>query len=238
MQNVGAYGQEVSQTIVLVRALERATLRQVEFANEECGFAYRQSRFKGEDRGRFIVTEVVFQLRRSARPELRYAELRNHLEEGAVALEQLPPGREASNAVREAVLALRRRKSMVLDPTDPNSRSVGSFFLNPVLSEAAFKQLQGRWRETGGGDGPIPSFAGEGGTKVPAAWLVESAGFAKGFRRGSAAISANHALALVSGPGTTARDIVELGREIQTAVEEKFGVHLEREPVVVPSGSG
>lgn len=231
IQNVGAYGQEVRQTITLVRALDRQALRQVEFTREECDFAYRQSRFKGRDRDRFVITQVQLCLPRQVVPELRYAELQRSLDAAGVDLSRLAPGRPASTAIRDLVLALRRRKSMVLDPTDPNSRSAGSFFLNPVLSRTELEQLRDRWRQAGG-EGEVPSYPERNRAKVPAAWLVERAGFHKGFRRGGAGISAHHALAVIS-CGGGAGDVISLGREIEETVERKFGVRLEREPVVV-----
>jgi UDP-N-acetylmuramate dehydrogenase len=145
-------------------------------------------------------------------------------------LARLTPA-EAVRLVRETVLALRRRKSMVLDADDPNTKSVGSFFLNPVLSPEAFAELERRWK-TGGGSVPIPTFPTPNGVKVPAAWLVERAGFQKGHRADGAGVSSRHALALVNLGGTTAQ-LLALAEEIERAVQEKFGVRLEREPVVV-----
>ena len=232
MQNVGAYGQEVAGTIAAVRAIDRATLKQVEFANRECGFRYRNSRFKSEDRDRFVITEVVFRLEEGVRPELRYRELSESVARRG-GLDGLEPGEPASSAVRAAVLELRRSKSMVLDPGDPNTRSVGSFFLNPVLSEAELSGLQRRCAEAPGERQPrIPVFPDPGGHKVPAAWLVERAGFRKGQRLGGAAISENHALALVNRGGGSA-GVLNLAAAIQQQVEERFGIRLEREPVVV-----
>src|SRR2546429_8911499 len=173
------------------------------------------SRFKRADRGRFVVLEVTLQLARDRTPRIRYPEL-----ERAVAvrggLETVAPS-EAVRLVREAVLALRRSKSMVLDPADPNTRSVGSFFTNPVLSADAFADLKKRWEG-------IPSFAADGGVKVPAAWLVEQAGFPKGYRGsgGGAGISTRHALALVNLGGTSA-DLLALAGEVRGGVEEQVG---------------
>src|SRR5204862_5738642 len=146
-------------------------------------------------------------------------------------LDTVAPG-EAVRLVREAVLALRRRKSMVLDPADPNTRSAGSFFTNPVLSAAAFADLAQRWKE-------IPSFPADGGVKVPAAWLVEHAGFPKGYRSGGgggggAGISTRHALALVNRGGTSA-DLLGLAEEVRAGVEKQFGIRLAYEPEVVRS---
>ncbi len=230
IQNVGAYGQEVKDTITRVVALDREKLETVEFESGECDFRYRQSRFKGADRDRYIITEVIYHLHRNGRPQLCYPELRDYLE-GQVDPQELESGRSALRAVREAVLQLRRKKSMVIDPVDPNARSVGSFFLNPVLPKAEFHDLEQRW-QAAGAPTSIPSFAVPKGVKVAAAWLVEQAGFHKGYGRGGAGISANHALALINRNGTT-REVLELAAEIQRGVAERFGIRLEREPVVV-----
>ena len=192
-------------------------------AGEACGFGYRPSRFKRADRGRYVVTEVTYRLRRDGDPELRYPELaaavRARGEPLSVAL------------VRETVLGLRRGKAMLLSPDDPDTRSVGSFFVNPVLSPAAFGEVEQRWRAAGG-TGAVPAFPAGQDIKLPAAWLVEHAGFRKGQRRGGAGISSRHALAVVNLGGTTA-ELLALAREIEQGVYDKFGVKLEREPVVV-----
>lgn len=231
MQNVGAYGQEVSETIERVETLEIATLTRRTFTAAECGFGYRQSRFRTHDAGRFIILRVVYRLVRSDRPPvIRYAELERLL--GETSPEALrTPGAASLQAVRQAVLALRRRKSMVLDPEDPHSRSAGSFFLNPVVTEEAFLALEERWRHSGG-PRSVPSFPAVSGRKIPAAWLVEQAGFARGYRLGGVGISRNHALALVN-YGGTADELLTLAGKIFSAVKEKFGIELEREPVLV-----
>ena len=188
------------------------------------------SRFKGPDRGRYIITHVVFRLRAGAPPALRYPELRRAVEasDGYDSLDRAA----ALQAVRDTVLGLRRRKSMVIDPADPNTRSVGSFFMNPVLDDAAVALLRRKWEEMGG-TGDIPLFpAPEGRTKVSAAWLVERAGFPRGTQRHGVGVSRNHSLALVNLGGTTAA-LLDLATEIGAAVEDRFGVTLEREPVVL-----
>lgn len=233
IQNVGAYGQEVAETLVSVSCLARDTLERVHFDNLNCRFGYRTSRFKREDRDRYVVLDVTFRLRRNTVPALRYTELANAVAE-QTDLARLSP-REAVRLVRETVLTLRRRKSMVLDPDDPNTRSVGSFFVNPVLSPTAFAELGRRWQAAGRSE-PIPTFPAPNGVKVPAAWLVEQAGFRKGHRQNGVGISSRHALALVNLGGTTAR-LLALAEEIERRVLEKFGVGLEREPVVVGAGS-
>ncbi|NKB71813.1 MAG: UDP-N-acetylmuramate dehydrogenase [Candidatus Latescibacteria bacterium] len=225
IQNVGAYGQEVKDTLATVEALDRETLELTSFSNQQCRFAYRQSRFKAEDRDRYIITRVVYRLPRPGRPTLRYPELRRYIEEG-VDLQKLAPGREVLQTVRQAVLQLRRAKSMVLDPADPDSRSAGSFFLNPVIPEEAFHTLQAACAM------PVPSFPAPQGVKIPAAWLVEQAGFAKGYSLNGAGISSKHALALVNRGGSTS-DLLALANSIRSQVQRRFGILLEREPVLV-----
>jgi UDP-N-acetylmuramate dehydrogenase len=229
IQNVGAYGQEIADTLVEVTCLERERLTRIVFTRDQCEFAYRDSRFKRRDRDRYVVLDVTLRLRRGTTPQLRYPELEQAVRQ-SVDLNALDPG-DAARVVRETVLRLRRRKSMVLDPTDPNARSVGSFFVNPVLSAHAFDEMVRRWRASGGSE-PVPTFPADGRLKVPAAWLVEHAGFAKGYRHGGAGISTRHALALVNFSGTSA-ELLALAESIERAVEQRFGVHLEREPVVV-----
>ena len=221
IQNVGAYGQEVAQALLSVTCLDRSTLKTVEIRGSDCGFGYRTSRFKGADRGRFIVLGVTLRLSEGAPEHSRYPELSE-----ALAKQDPPAGhRSALQAVRNTVLSLRRSKAMVLDPAEPDSRSAGSFFLNPVLAEADFGRLQAE-------HGLIPSFPAPGGVKVSAAWLVEHAGFPKGYSRGGAGISTKHALALVNRGGSAA-DLLALASAIEEAVWRRFGIRLEREPEVI-----
>jgi len=225
IQNVGAYGQDIAETLVSVVCLDRATLERRTFTAGECAFGYRDSRFKRADRGRFVVLEVTLRLARDRTPRIRYPELERAVA-GRGGLETVAPS-EAVRLVREAVLALRRSKSMVLDPADPDTRSVGSFFTNPVLSADAFADLKKRWEG-------IPSFPADGGVKVPAAWLVERAGFPKGYRgtSGGAGVSTRHALALVNLGGTSA-DLLALAEQVRAGVEQQFGIRLAYEPEVV-----
>src|SRR5437879_154654 len=228
IQNVGAYGQEVADTLVRVTCLDRATLEGRTFTASECEFGYRDSRFKRRDRGRYVVLDVTLRLERDTPPRLRYPELRDAVAR-AGSLDAAAPA-DAVRLVRQTVLALRRAKSMVLDPADPDARSAGSFFMNPVLSGAAFAELEQRWR-TAGGTGVIPSYPAAEMVKVPAAWLVERAGFSKGYRRGGAAVSARHALALVN-LGGTSTELLALADAIRAGVEARFGIRLECEPEV------
>src|SRR5437667_2707052 len=229
IQNVGAYGQEIAESLVSVECLDRTTLERRTFTARECAFGYRDSRFKRADRGRYVVLEVTLRLARDQRPRIRYPELQRAVAELG-GLDTVAPG-EAVRLVREAVLALRRRKSMVLDPGDPNTRSAGSFFTNPVLSAAAFADLAQRWKE-------IPSFPADGGVKIPAAWPDEHAGIPKGNRTGrgpggaGAGISTRHTLALVNLGGTSA-DLLRLAEEVRAGVEKQFGIRLAYEPEVV-----
>ena len=222
IQNVGAYGQEVSETIAAVRVLDRSSGAVEELPPQACGFAYRSSVFKREP-GRWVVLAVSFALDRDplSRP-LRYAELAHRL--GIEIGDRAPLG-----DVREAVLALRRRKGMVVDPADPDSVSAGSFFTNPILTAEEFARLEQRF------DGPVPHWPeADGHVKTSAAWLIERAGFAKGYGDPAAiAISSKHTLALTNrGAGTTA-GLVALAREVADSVERDFGVRLHPEPVFV-----
>lgn len=227
IQNVGAYGQEVSETIAHVRAFDRTAGRVVELGPAECRFDYRTSVFKAAGSARWIVLSVGFTLRREVVRGAVYPELA-----AALATWGASPG---VRDVRETVLALRRAKSMVVDPADPESRSAGSFFLNVIVDEAAFADLVGRGRSTGaiGADEAPPRYPATGGrTKVPAAWLIERAGCLRGQVHGGARISRKHALALVNGGTATAADVVALARRVQARVRDAFGIELVMEPVL------
>ena len=214
VQNVGAYGQEVAQTITAVRVYDRAEKSERPLTPAECGFAYRDSRLKREP-GRFVVLDVTFALEESAlsRP-VGYAELARTL--------RVEIGGTAPLAdVRSAVIELRRGKGMVLDPADPDSRSAGSFFTNPIV--AADRAVDG-----------CPSWpAGGGQVKLSAAWLVQSAGFARGTRHGHVGTSSRHSLALTTEPGATATELLAFADRVVAAVRDQFGVTLDREPTVV-----
>jgi len=214
VQNVGAYGQEVAQTITAVRVYDRAEKAERTLTPDECGFAYRDSRLKREP-GRFVVLDVTFELEPSAKSRpVAYAELAARLGVGV--------GETAPLAdVRTAVLELRRGKGMVLDPDDPDSRSAGSFFTNPVVP--ADRAAVG-----------CPSWpAGDGFVKLSAAWLVQHAGFGRGTRDGHVGTSSRHSLALTTEPGATAEELIAFADRVVAAVRERFGVTLEREPTAV-----
>lgn len=230
LQNVGAYGQDVAESIVSVEALDRTSLQAVTFSGTECRFGYRSSRFKQDDVNRYVITAVTFALTPDARPSLRYPELQRALAR-TTPLSARDRGKSALTAVRDCVLTLRRGKSMVIDPADPETRSVGSFFTNPVVPPETFREIENRWKSSGGTDA-VPHFPAGSSLKIPAGWLVEHAGFPKGLRKGNAAVSKNHALALVNRGGTTL-ELLSLATEIETSVQALFGIRLEREPVIV-----
>ena len=221
IQNVGAYGQDVSETISQVATLDTIRSSPRTFSAEECQFSYRDSWFKSREPGRYIVTEVTFRLRPNAPPALRYVELERHF----LALGNTAP---TLSELRQAVLQLRREKSMLLDESDANGRSCGSFFLNPVLSNQQFQQFLARAE----GLGNLPQFPqADGRVKLSAGWLIEQAGFPRGTRDGQVGLSTKHALALVAHAGARADDVTRLARRVQLGVLERFAVQLEPEPV-------
>ncbi|HTR25079.1 MAG TPA: UDP-N-acetylmuramate dehydrogenase [Terriglobales bacterium] len=224
VQNVGAYGQEVAETIESVLALDMRENRVVKISNKECGFRYRSSIFnRAEDgeRGRYIILQVDFRLKCGGAPCLKYGDLQKWF-----------TGRTGTPSlieVREAVLEIRRRKGMLIVAGEADARSAGSFFKNPVLSEEEFRRLAERAAARGLS---IPSYpALDAQHKVSAAWLVEHSGFGKGFRLGRAAISSKHALALINPGEAEARDIVTLKEAIQLGVDKTWGVRVDPEPV-------
>ncbi|MFI5118044.1 MAG: UDP-N-acetylmuramate dehydrogenase [Terriglobales bacterium] len=232
VQNVGAYGQEVADTIESVRALDLKQDRVVVLPKPACGFRYRSSIFnsseKGSERGRYIIVRVNYRLKRGGAPSLKYADLQRHFAES-----KTPP---SLADVRAAVLGIRRSKGMLIVPGDDDCRSAGSFFKNPVLDEAHLKDLSARAAAKGL---EVPSYPAarsqdkEAPRKVSAAWLVEHSGFDKGYVLGEAGISRKHALALINRGGARAADIVGLQEEIQRGVQEAWGILLEPEPVFV-----
>ena len=223
VQNVGAYGQEVSQTIVSVLAFDLIENRARELRAAECGFAYRSSIFNSTQRGRYIILRVTYALVPGGPPALRYADLQKHF----AGQDHAPSLAEVRNAVR----AIRASKGMLLTPGDPDSRSAGSFFKNPVLTAAEFERFVKRASDRKLQVPSYPALAEQ--HKVSAAWLVESSGFRKGYTKGNVGISSKHALALVNRGGATAAEVVALKQEIQSGVEQAWGVRLEGEPVLV-----
>lgn len=219
IQNVGAYGQEVSETIAGVRALDLSTMRFREFENAECGFTYRRSIFNTVERGRYIVTLVRYRLRMDGEPRVAYADLKRYFKD-SVPLSLC--------AVSQAVREIRRGKGMYIVAGDPDCRSAGSFFKNPVVSAEHYARIVAK-------EGiDVPQYpAGDGAVKIPAAWLLERAGFHKEYTLGEAGISSRHTLALVNRGGAKAADILALRDRIIATVDERFGIHLEPEPVLV-----
>jgi UDP-N-acetylmuramate dehydrogenase len=258
IQNVGAYGQEVAETIVAVRAYDRLRDTVTELTNADCGFGYRTSAFKRSTvagggagaaagrrdgargltanpaaaTGRFVVLGVTFRLARDPlSAPLRYGELARVL--GAAEGGRVPLG-----DARSAVLTLRRGKGMVLDPADPDTRSVGSFFTNPVLDPAQLAEVRRRAAARSGrpaDEVAVPHFAAaDGQVKVPAAWLIEQAGFTKGYSgNGNARISSKHTLALTNPGGASTASVIGLARQIRNGVRQAFGVELVSEPVLI-----
>ncbi|HYI07681.1 MAG TPA: UDP-N-acetylmuramate dehydrogenase [Thermoanaerobaculia bacterium] len=216
IQNVGAYGQDVSETIARVEALDRTTGRVTWFTNWDCRFGYRSSLFKNYERERYIVFSVTFRLKRGGCATIRYPELQKFVDERGVSTADL-------QGVREAVIAIRKRKGMVLDPTDPDTRSDGSFFMNPVLPAVAYEDFALRAPDA-------PHYPSGDEVKLSAAWLIERAGFTKGFTHGNVGLSTKHTLAIVNRGGGTAREVLELVRMIQERVREQFGVEMHPEP--------
>ncbi len=221
LQNVGAYGQEVSDTVVAVRALDTASGETVTLSPAECGFAYRDSAFKSREPGRYVVLAVTYRLRVGGAPTLSYADV-----ERDVAARGLTAPTLAD--VRASVLAIRRAKSMVLEAGDSNRRSCGSFFTNPIVAPAAAERVAERT-----GDPKMPRWPqADGGVKLSAAWLIERAGFRRGQREGPVGLSTAHALAIVAHDGARAADVLALARRLQASVAERFGVTLSIEPAI------
>ena len=207
IQNVGAYGQDVSETIIRVDAFDRSTRRVASLTNDQCEFGYRTSVFKNSAKDRYVVLSVTFRLTPNGAPAVRYPELQKFVGHAAD-LKQ----------VRDAVITIRRKKGMVIDPADPDTRSDGSFFMNPIVDASLATE-------------EMPHFpASEGMVKLSAAWLIEHAGFERGFALGNAGLSTKHTLAVINRGGATAREVLALVELIQRRVREKFGIELQPEP--------
>jgi UDP-N-acetylmuramate dehydrogenase len=222
IQNVGAYGQDVSETIVSVETIDRSDLSRKTLTNLECEFGYRFSRFKNREPERYVVTAVTYSLLPDGAPAIRYPELASYLTGRGVSAPGLTD-------VREAVIAIRKRKGMVVDPADGDSLSAGSFFMNPILDSEEFERFKSDSEAMG--CGVPPSFpAADGKLKTSAAWLIERSGFTKGYRLGRAGISTKHTLALVNTGGASAGEMVTLVEKIKSGVRERFGIELHPEP--------
>ncbi|MGH9596031.1 MAG: UDP-N-acetylmuramate dehydrogenase [Edaphobacter sp.] len=221
VQNVGAYGQEVANTISIVRALDLETLNFVDLRAEQCGFSYRRSIFNSTHRNRYIVTAVTFQFDLDATPNLTYADLQRHFSKR----DHAPKPIDIYHAVRE----IRHSKGMLIVEGEPDSRSAGSFFKNPIVSELLLKEIADTLATP---LEKIPHWsAGPGQVKLAAAWLLDQAGFHKGFIMGRAGISSRHTLALVNRDHATFADIAALRDTIQHEVHRRFHIQLEQEPV-------
>jgi UDP-N-acetylmuramate dehydrogenase len=221
VQNVGAYGQEVAETIRLVRALDLQAIDYVELNAKECGFSYRRSIFNSSERGRYIVTRVDYELRSGLNASLSYADLKRYFGNWT----RQPTLLEVSSAVRE----IRHQKGMLIVAGDPDCRSAGSFFKNPVISAEHFARITASMDGTS-----VPCYpAANGQVKIPAAWLLDQAGFHKGYTLGRAGISTRHTLALINRGGASANDMTALRDAIVAKVLEQFAIRLEPEPVWV-----
>jgi len=221
VQNIGAYGREVSRTIAQVHALDLKTLKYTILPAATCGFGYRRSVFNSTERGRYVITRVAFDLSVDVAPTLEYADLKKHFEgrTGVTPME-----------VYEAVRGIRAAKGMLIDPetAGADERSAGSFFKNPVVSARGFRDIA---ETTLGGAEAVPHWVADGGrVKLAAAWLIEQAGFKKGFALGRVGISSKHTLALVNRTGDATCELRDL---IVLTVEQRFGVTLEMEPVLL-----
>ena len=234
VQNVGAYGQEVAGTISQVTALDRETGEVGTLRGADCRFGYRTSRFKGDDVGRFVICEVTYELSDAA-PTVTYPDLVGLLKRQGIRSPKVAD-------VRAAVLSIRQSKGMVVDAADPDTRSVGSFFMNPVVDRSCLERITvGTYyldgtltvgMERGSFGFPTP----DGRVKVPAAFLLERAGFRKGYGSGSVGLSSKHPLAIVNRGGATARDVVALARQIKQRVADRFEIRLQTEPTFVGFG--
>jgi UDP-N-acetylmuramate dehydrogenase len=223
IQNVGAYGQETRDTMVSLEAFDLIEDNVVSISAEECEFGYRTSRFKTRDHGRFVITRVKYRLLPDGQPTIRYPELEKFLDANY-------SGARTVSSVRAAVLALRRRKAMVIDPLDIDSRSVGSFFVNPTMSVQEFETIKSR----AGTASDIPAFpVGENEIKLSAGWLIERSGIERGYVLGKVGISTKHALAIVNRGDGSAAEVIKLKELIQQRVLDTFGIRLKPEPVFV-----
>jgi UDP-N-acetylmuramate dehydrogenase len=224
IQNIGAYGQDVSEVVTTVKAVDRTDGSVHVMGASECGFGYRDSRFKSREPGRWIVVGVQLHLHRGGSPTIRYPGLQRAVDE------RVPSGRPATlQDVRDAVLLVRASKSMVLSRTDPNRRSAGSFFTNPMVDDATADTAGEAAARLGFHD--MPRYDAEAGSKLSAAWLIERAGFGKGWGDGPAGLSTNHCLALVNRGEATAADLLSVAATVRRGVRDTFGVTLVPEPV-------
>ncbi len=222
IQNIGAYGQEVSQTLTEVEVLNLVTFERRAVSAEECGFDYRESRFKQAWKGKYLILSVTFALTPGGAPTLRYGELTQALGQDSTLAE-----------TRHKVIEIRRSKSMVIDPEDPNRRSAGSFFTNPIVEVELADRVEALARERGY-QGKMPRYPHhQGMEKLSAAWLIERSGFNKGYVRGNVGLSSRHVLALINRGGAEAEELLDLAREVRAGVSAAFGVSIWPEPNLV-----
>ncbi|MBA3634513.1 MAG: UDP-N-acetylmuramate dehydrogenase [Acidobacteria bacterium] len=222
IQNVGAYGQEVSESIVLIRIFDRQTKEIKELINSECGFAYRTSIFNSTEKNRYIVLAVTYALKFGGEPKIVYADLKKHFADSIPNLKE----------TRKAVCEIRATKSMLVRQGGADAQSAGSFFKNPIVSAEKFAEIEKNAENLGVEN--VPSYkVDDQNVKIPAAWLIENAGFRKGFIKGNVGLSTKHTLALTNRGQATAKEILNLMEEIQKKVEDRFGIVLKPEPVFV-----
>jgi UDP-N-acetylmuramate dehydrogenase len=226
IQNVGAYGQEIGDTVVAVRAMARSTRQVRVFDNAACRFSYRHSIFKGDERDRYVILSVSLALTPGGVPRVHYPEIQREL-----ALRGGDPKSLAD--VRAVVIAVRRSKSMVIDAADPNRNSAGSFFVNPTVTSEVADEIERRARASAFEPQAMPRYPVGDRVKLSAAWLIERAGFVKGTTDGAVGISTRHALALVNRGGATASDVYGFARKVRDAVRDAFGIPLVAEPILV-----
>ncbi|MCE1164871.1 MAG: UDP-N-acetylmuramate dehydrogenase [Bacteroidetes bacterium] len=226
IQNVGAYGVEVGNHLIDVAAIDRDSLEKIVITAADCAFSYRNSRFKSFDKDKFIITEVRFKLAKNGGPVIKYPELANYI--GTFLDLNSLKGIDKILAVRDAVIKIRRRKSMIYDENDTDSHSCGSFFTNPVINKHNFDEFMSICTKK---DLKPPYFSEKNNFKVSAAWLIENSGFNKGFNMNGAGISGKHTLAIVNRGGTT-NDVIALSNHIKSTVLENFGILLEMEPIL------
>lgn len=233
VQNVGAYGAEASDRIHSVRVLDRMSGDVIDLDSGDCHFSYRNSIFRDEKFGHYIILSVLFSFSKNDKPKIRYAELMQSLRDAGRDGNALDSSKESLRLVREHVIALRRKKSMVYDRRDVDSHSAGSFFINPLLDPSDYEDLKEKIKKDFG-EVP-PAYESGDKIKIPAAYLIERAGFKKGQTMGSAAISSKHALALVNrmGDSGSTRDLLHLASRIRREVKERFDISLQPEPILV-----
>jgi UDP-N-acetylmuramate dehydrogenase len=226
IQNVGAYGQDVSESLKSVQVLDRTNCNLIQINNEDCGFEYRKSIFNSTEKDRYVVLSVTFRLIRNGRPKIEYGDL-------AKIFVGSEPG---LMAVRNGVRSIRESKGMLVRQGGMDSQSAGSFFKNPIVDAETLGDVEAAAQSMGilSTDAVIPRFdAGDGLYKIPAAWLIEKSGFAKGFQFGNAGISGRHSLALINRGDATAGEIIALRKKIREKIEEQFGLNLVTEPQMI-----